>query len=275
MQERAYRFGRAQHLVGVAGLPSSPADGVGVILLNAGLVHRIGPFRLYVEMTRRLNACGYPSLRFDLSTLGDSRASAESQSAKQQIRADIADAITLLGAQSGCKRFVLIGLCSGAENAHIAACTDTRVSGAVLLDGYAYRTSGFLLRHYLPKVLSPERWRRYLMRRWRPVPAAMPAADFDHEYPPLAEVRAELADMLARGLRLCFIYSGGVTKYFNHVRQFRECFGRLAAHPGVSVSLLDGTDHTYILSGDRNRLLDAIEHWMQHNFPIDTAGNPT
>jgi hypothetical protein len=65
MQEQAFRFGRARHLVGIAGLPSSTApDAVGVIVLNAGLVHRIGPFRLHVEMTRRLNARGYPTLRF-------------------------------------------------------------------------------------------------------------------------------------------------------------------------------------------------------------------
>ena len=57
MQEEAFRFGRARHLVGIAGLPSSPVpEAVGVIVLNAGLVHRIGPFRLHVEMTRRLLA---------------------------------------------------------------------------------------------------------------------------------------------------------------------------------------------------------------------------
>ncbi len=72
MQEQAFRFGRAQHLVGIAGMPISVArDAVGIIVHNAGLVHRIGPFRLHVEMTRRLNARGYPTLRFDLSTIGD------------------------------------------------------------------------------------------------------------------------------------------------------------------------------------------------------------
>ena len=140
MKEQAFRFGRAHHMVGVAGVPAASAHAVGVVVLNAGLVHRIGPFRLHVELTRRLNACGYPTLRFDLSTVGDSGASGEPQTREQQVRADVADAMSLLSRQSGCTRVVLIGLCSGAQNAHAVACTDASVAGAIFLDGYAYRT---------------------------------------------------------------------------------------------------------------------------------------
>ncbi len=67
MKEHAFRFGRARHLIGVAGLPTlstTPSDNVGVIVLNAGLVHRIGPFRMNVELTRRLNVRGYPTTAF-------------------------------------------------------------------------------------------------------------------------------------------------------------------------------------------------------------------
>ena len=96
--EKAFRLGRAQHLIGVAGLPDKPQDdaGVGVIVLNSGLVHRIGPFRLHVDLTRQLNVSGYPTLRVDLSTLGDSNGTQESLSRRQQVSADVADAMTLL-----------------------------------------------------------------------------------------------------------------------------------------------------------------------------------
>jgi len=268
MKESGLRFGRARHLVGVVGLPASPADNVGVIVLNAGMVHRIGPFRLHVELTRRLNSCGYPTLRFDLSTLGDSGASAELQTRPQQIRADVADAMTLLGDKSGCTGFVLVGLCSGAENAHTAACTESRTAGAIFLDGYAYRTAGFMLRHYLPRLLNPSIWRGFLSRNLHHDPQPTDAPDFRHEYPQRSEIRADLTGMLDRGLKLSFIYSGGVSKYFNHRRQFRECFGGIASHPGLSVSFLEDTDHTYILGADRERLLDIVEDWLLHNFPV-------
>lgn len=269
MQEQAFRFGRARHLVGIAGLPASPAqDVVGVIVLNAGLVHRIGPFRLHVEMTRRLNAQGYPTLRFDLSTIGDSASSGESQTRKQQICADVADAMQLLGEQAACKRFVLIGLCSGSQSAHMVACSDAKVAGAVFLDGYAYRTLGYRLRYYVPRLLDARRWMRVFSRNRKANQGRSSEPTFTVAPLPQAVVRADFAGMLDRGVKLCLIYSGGISQYFNHARQFRECFGRVIAHPDVSTSFLKEADHTYILTGDRNRLLDGIERWLSHNFSV-------
>ena len=269
MQEQAFRFGRARHLVGVAGLPASPAqDVVGVIVLNAGLVHRIGPFRLHVEMTRRLNAQGYPTLRFDLSTIGDSASSGESQTRKQQICADVADAMQLLSEQAACKRFVLIGLCSGSQSAHMVACSDAHVAGAVFLDGYAYRTLGYRLRYYVPRLLDARRWMRVFSRNRKANQGGSSEPTFTVAPLPQTVVRADFAGMLDRGIKLCLIYSGGISQYFNHARQFRECFGRVMAHPDVSTSFLKEADHTYILTGDRNRLLDGIERWLSHNFSV-------
>jgi hypothetical protein len=267
MPERAFRFGRAQHLVGVAGLPSGAHGTVGVIVLNTGLMHRVGPFRLHVDLTRRLNALGYATLRFDLSTMGDSGASAEASSREQQIRADVSDAVTLLGGQAGCTRFVLIGLCRGAQSAHIAACTVASVAGAIFLDGYIYRTVGFKLRHYLPRLLSPARWRGFFARKLRQV-VEPEEVNFGSIYPPRVQVRRELVDMLARGLKLYFVYSGGIGEQFNHPRQFRECYGRgVAGHPALRMDLLDGTDHTYTLVCDRGRLFAHVEAWLQEHFP--------
>lgn len=273
-REQAFRFGRARHLVGIAGVPDDTSATVGVIVLNAGLVHRIGPFRLHVEMTRRLNASGYPTLRFDLSTLGDSGSSGESQTKVQQVNADVDDAMRLLGQQAGCSRFVLIGLCSGAQNAHSVACSDNKVVGAVFLDGYAYRTFGYRIRHYIPRLFDGERWRRALTRSRNQQAAATrsPEPVFAVAPSPQAVVRTDLAGMIERGMRLSLIYSGGISNYFNHSRQFRECFGSVVSHPYVSTSFLRESDHTYILTGDRHRLLDNIEHWIASNFPIVKAG---
>ena len=273
MQEQAFRFGRAKHLVGIAGLPAVAPETIGVIVLNAGLVHRIGPFRLNVEMTRRLNASGYPTLRFDQSTIGDSGASGQRLSRPEQVLADVRDAMELLKQQSGCTRFVLFGLCSGAQNAHSTAYVDARVAGAFFLDGYGHRTLGQRVRHYLPRLLSLSVWRQRLARRHTPQAPRPAEPAFVVEPLPPKVVRAQLADMLGRGLKLDFIYSGGVARYFNHVRQFRECFGRLADHPCVSVSYFKEADHTYVLSSDRQRLLDHVAQWMGHHFPITRTGS--
>ena len=274
--ERACRFGRAQHLIGMVGEPSatSSPNQVGVIVLNAGLVHRIGPFRLHVELSRRLNACGYPTLRFDLSSIGDSGASGESQSHEDQVRADVADAIDLLKQHTGVARVVLVGLCSGAQNAHTVACTEARVEGVVFLDGYAYRTFGFRIRHYLPRLLSARRWLRFMERSVASSDDDDSNVSFGVHYPPRRQVREELSGMVDRGLKLCFIYSGGIGHHYNHPRQFRECYGRLASRPEVTSHLLGQTDHTYVLEPDRKVLLGTIEQWLAANFPITPRSSP-
>jgi hypothetical protein len=272
MHEQAFRFGAVRHLVGVVGLPAVIDHGVGVIFLNAGMVYRVGPFRLHVELARRLNALGYPTLRFDMSTIGDSGASGQRLSRPEQVVADVRDAMELLKQQSGCTRFVLFGLCSGAQNAHSAAYADPRVAGAVFLDGYGHRTFGQRVRHYVPRLLSLSAWRHRLMHRQAAAQPRAPEPLFVVEPLPPKIVRAQLAHMLQRGLKLDFVYSGGVARYFNHIRQFRECFGRLADHPGISASYFKDTDHTYVLSGDRQRLLDHVVQWMGTHFPVMRTG---
>ena len=71
--QRAARFGAYGNLVGIV---TPPVGGVpprgAFVFLNAGVVHRVGPNRIYVTAARRLAARGFLSVRFDLSGLGDS-----------------------------------------------------------------------------------------------------------------------------------------------------------------------------------------------------------
>jgi len=271
MSEAAHRFGATGHLVGITGIPDPALTtrGVGVIVLNAGLVQRVGPFRLHVSLTRRLNACGYATLRFDLSGLGDSGVDGNLRSRQEQVSADISAAMRLLASHAGCTRFVLMGLCSGAANAHSAAREHAEVVGAVFLDGYAYPTYGFRMRHYFAKLIhaSPGRLIKAIFRRIRP--RSRVAADplFEVGFPPRREVASDLFAMLGRGLNLLFIFSGGASSYFNHPRQFRECYGAIALHPGIEVRYFDWADHTYVLGSDRVMLVDAIAEWTRRKFP--------
>jgi hypothetical protein len=150
----------------------------------------------------------------------------------------------------------------------MVACSDAKVAGAVFLDGYAYRTLGYRLRYYVPRLLDARSWMRVFSRNRKANQSRSSEPTFTVAPLPQAVVRADFAGMLDRGIKLCLIYSGGISQYFNHARQFRECFGRVMAHPDVSTSFLKEADHTYILTGDRNRLLDGIERWLSHNFSV-------
>src|SRR5688500_20259796 len=71
LRERAIRFGSGERLVGIL---TDPADGEDAqrptaVFVTAGMLHRVGPNRLYVTLARRLARLGVPSMRFDLSEI--------------------------------------------------------------------------------------------------------------------------------------------------------------------------------------------------------------
>ncbi|NNF65268.1 MAG: alpha/beta hydrolase, partial [Acidimicrobiia bacterium] len=73
MNEQIIYFGENRNLLGILTVPDHPRpDAPTIVLLNAGLLHRVGPNRLHVAVARRLAAKGYSSFRFDMAGVGDS-----------------------------------------------------------------------------------------------------------------------------------------------------------------------------------------------------------
>ena len=72
MIEEVTRFGSNGSLVGILSRPMrSNRNLPAILLLNAGLVHRVGPNRIYVRLARHFAALGFSVLRFDFSGIGD------------------------------------------------------------------------------------------------------------------------------------------------------------------------------------------------------------
>ena len=114
MKERVYRFGPQRSLVGIYTEPSPDEmipDAPLAVILNAGIVHHIGPFRLHVDLARRLADAGFRTLRLDLSGLGDSGLRAGKMDASQRALLDVRDALDFLQQHHGVQRFVVMGLC--------------------------------------------------------------------------------------------------------------------------------------------------------------------
>ena len=268
--ETAHRFGEG--LVGVVTRPSADTAKVGVLLLNAGLTRHTGPFRVHVELARALAARGFAVLRFDQSGLGDSALPGKASGERRHRETDAA--MRLLAQEAGVERFVLCGLCSGADDAFHVGAADPRVAGAILLDGVAYPTPGFWLRHALPRLLNFGKVLRYLTSRRSAGPSL---ANF-RDWPARAQARQMLAGMVERGTPLLFVFTGGAYHYFNHRAQLAASLGRAAASPRVSLEFWREYDHTFFLRKHRRVLQARILAWMQSEFggagshdPIGTA----
>jgi len=275
MNERPVRFGPGNGLIGVLTVPTEPVDGrPGVILLNAGLLYRVGPNRLYVEAARRLAGMGYPCLRFDMSGVGDSELQEGGLLYIERSTQDTVMAMDYLQATVGTERFVLMGLCTGAFSAFRAALVDDRVSGCILLDGYAYPTVRSRLRHYLPRVLEFKRWTGYLGRRLGLATSRGRGSDnpddmivFENEVVPRDRFGRELATLLGRGTDLFMVYTGLGPLAFNYERQIHDAFPDLDLDRRASIRYYANADHTFTLPGNRLRLIADVADWLRITQP--------
>jgi dienelactone hydrolase len=271
MKERAYLFGETGSLLGILSEPEPATARPTVLLLNAGLVNRVGPFRMNVDLARRLAAAGFPAFRLDISGLGDSGPRPGELELQDRALIDAQEAMDFLAQRTGARRFIAAGLCAGALHAHGIAVSDPRVVGAVLLDGYAYPSLRFLLRRYGPRLASPSAIFRFARRHLsafngqRPAPVAK-SEILNLAFPPQVQVSDDLRQLMDRDVQLLFVYSGNWHPYFNYRDQLRDNFPAVPFGSRLAVEHFPEADHTYTLLADRERLFDRVVAWVRSKF---------
>ncbi len=142
VEELPLELGREHPLFGILARPrkddaSRRGTRPAIILTNAGCVHRIGPHRFYVPLARRWAELGFHVLRMDLAGIGDSPAAPgarENQMYPASGLADLHAAMHALEERFGLRRFVVVGLGSGADLAFQAGQRDGRVAGTVMMN---------------------------------------------------------------------------------------------------------------------------------------------
>lgn len=272
MRESIIYFGEDRNLLGVLTLPDAPSPGApAVILLNAGLLHRVGPNRLHVEIARRLAEDGYPCLRFDMAGVGDSKIVEGDVLYIERSRQDVIDSMDALEETVGVGRFVLMGLCTGAYNAFRAALVDERVVGCALLDGYSYPTLRSHVVDYGRRVFELDRWVRYVKRL---LGSSGPGEGtvqgdlvvFENEVVPKDRFARELSALVERQTQLLLVYTALGPLRFTYPRQLHDAFRDIDLDACATVRFYPEADHTFTLPGHRARLLDDIDAWMRTAF---------
>lgn len=284
VREQALHLGPDDHLVGIL---AGPAEATGVvrpvvIFLNAGVIHRVGPHRLHVLLARRLAERGVTSLRLDLSGIGDSRPVPGALSFRQSSVADTRAAMDRLASETGISRFVVFGLCSGADNALATAAVDDRVVGLVVLDPPVYATSQARARklakrvRQLGGVRAVATWTAGVVaRRIRTRVAGLikpgvepPPGDADEEIqtggrapPPLAVYRAQLTGLVARGVEILAVFSGVHGERYNDADQLFELFPELRGK--VDRAYFPGANHMFTELAAQATLASTVTAWIE------------
>ena len=283
MREEIRRLGNAGRLSGIVTLPpdhaAHTAKGPLVIFITAGLVHKPGPHRLYVQLARTLAASGFTCLRFDLSGIGESAFGHDRGDAERAAVDDVREVMDELASEYDATTFVLAGLCSGAEVAHRTAVADARVRGMVALDGYILRNVRYYVHHYLPRVFSLRKWLDFARSRLHggasglPHDAEQEALEFWAGPPPSrAALENDFRALVSRDVRQLQVFSGG-SGDCSYENQFRDVFSNVDFRNTLTLRYNRAADHMYILSSDRRNLIRTITRWMHRNFPRE-LGKP-
>ena len=272
MKESVCQFGPNNSLTGIFAQPDESVRVAGApvaLILNAGIVHNIGPFRLHVDIARILAEAGFSSFRIDLSGLGDSE-TRTGKSVENRAVLDATEAIDFLAENYDVRSVVATGLCSGAFNAHQVALADSRVVGAAFFDGIVFRTTGFYLRHYM-RFLSPRFWRNAIKRRWIGEPATSEAdgatlaeSEFFEIGKTQKEVSVEIGGMKERGLKMLFVYTKGYDDIASS-SQFEEMFG-IKPDGQVQVEYYNEAEHTFRLTHNRSAVCSRMRDWYSSQF---------
>jgi pimeloyl-ACP methyl ester carboxylesterase len=279
--ERPLAFGAPASLVGILTRPTRPAavqdgaDRPAVLFLNAGILHRVGPNRMHVELARALAGLGIMSLRFDLAGIGDSPARTDGLPLGDGVRLDVDAALSELRA-AGARRVVVFGLCAGADNALRTATRHEDVVGLVLLDPTVFRTPGWYVRRALPQLMDPQAWRRWArhpkvrdfvdrLRGAAPEAQVDDAARPEYFYTGLRtreEVEQHLAVLLPRRVQLFYAFSGGWADLYNYESQLLDNHPTLDFRGRLRLRHYPSADHTYSRRVERARLYADLLSWF-------------
>jgi len=289
VKEDAVLLGHTRSLVGILTDPGEAANDTNlpaVILLNAGIVHRVGPHRLYVKIARSLAAMGFTVLRFDFSGVGDSRARHDNLPFERSTISEAQDAMNYLAAERGIGRFVLAGLCSGADVSLKTACCDPRVVGAILINAQGDQLdTGDALRSYLlnrrkaryywkSALFRPKMWLRAVrgeaafrdIMRVLLFPLLSRVARKKKALSGPSQYAAGLRFVAERGMPLLLVFSDGDTglDYLHEV--FGDELRQLCSSGKIGFHVIPHSDHLFTLLDDKERLLRLMRDWAHGCF---------
>ncbi len=253
-------------LFGILTCPQANLKNTGFIFLNSGLLHRVGPFRLYVDIARRIATSGFPSIRLDLAGKGDSDALPGVSLADANV-ANLSAACRKLSEETGVQKFVIGGLCSGADDALQAGLEIDDLAGLFMFDGFAPKTIRYYIKRYGPKILSVQSWFKRLQ------------TTTSGQEKPGGEIgglrnwgtRREMLDrydrLINRGTRILAIFSGWAGNDYVYPSQLITAIDNPQSAALVSELHYPDATHLFSLSMHRRQAIAGIADWAERSFP--------
>jgi pimeloyl-ACP methyl ester carboxylesterase len=274
--ESTVLLGPGKSLIGIITAPEAAADlgGTCAVILNAGIIHRVGPNRLHVEAARALADSGLLTVRFDLSGIGDSEARSDAATPLDAALLDIRDTLDTLCATRGVRQFLMIGLCSGANHAIVSAAADERIVAVALIDPFIPRTRRYYFNHYIGRMTRARSWWNFVRGDhplWQAVRTMLrprsPDMDAELSRPDPDKVRRYLSEVYARArrrnVRILAAFTSDLESQHNYRGQILDAFPDVDFGDGLELHYFENTDHTFSAERSRQRLIDMLVEWSR------------
>lgn len=271
IRERVVEIGRPS-LSGVL-TPTETESDLALVLLNSGLLHRVGASRLNVTLARDAVQQGIDALRFDFSGIGESPPRRGGKGVKDRSVGEVQEVLDFLTTTRGTRGFILAGLCSGAEIAFETAVMDPRVVAVLQLDPLPPRTARATLHRIAPKLFRAESWKNVVTGKtylgaWVRDGDAREAEttpglerDLLPENATLDETEKGLGTLMSRGVRLYNVYTGAMELY-TYKDQFREAYPRVDFGDRLQVDFLPEADHEFTNVADQEYIVRTAREWL-------------
>jgi len=284
MIDQVITFGTKETLVGILTEPEGnlyESQCLPIcILLNAGVLHRVGPNRLYVKIARQLAKSGIRTLRFDFSGIGDSPSTTQGSELLTRRIEETQTAMDYLAGRFGVTRFVLGGLCSGADTALQVCSVDPRVIGLFGINGYYlgdHKSEGTTeklnhcvqVRYYKRQVKDVHAWIRILKRNsdlfaiMRSVSTRFVGMFVNRKGYRRETINLEDWSRLEKcSVSVLLIYSDGSPTLDAYSLYIQESCKQLSNENKLQVKIFKNTDHVFTLLQCQRELIDAIQDWI-------------
>lgn len=282
MLEKAVSFGPDDNLFGVISEPTGnniKINAPAVIILNAGLLHKVGPYRLNVDLAREIAEKGFYVIRFDLSGIGDSRSNPKNGTRWDMATKDVRQSMKLLSRLYGHNKFILVGLCSGSDNAHRISLSDERVIGTVHLDGFSFKNLWYYIHYFGPRLLSFNTVKKKLLDLTKAILrkifkskineqfTPLELASLNRDFPTKKQAQEDFRLLVTRGVKLLYVYNGMGQRYNSYKNQLRD---------SLKVDFLNYLDlefylfslHTYDSIHSRRLVIKRVSEWIYNNFSL-------
>jgi len=259
---------------------------IGILFLNSLSLARSGIGDSAVYWADSFAANGYPSVRIDLSGLGDSDGDIPEdllEFINSGGYAEIVSSIVkwLVGSLN-ISGVVIVGHCAGSVSALYAAAANNDCKGLVLMDQYFYlpprvkqykafkRLSGVASQSGLDGSLT--RFYDMVKDLWMSLRENAPPRNANFA------LLQRWKDVATKGLPILLLKSPGQMTFrlkpgmreFDYIKYVLKLAGRLSK---VSVQVVEGADHSFANRLGRDAVRQYAERWLSLHFPLVEAGD--